>query len=214
MGNEGFYNDNGLKREYSGYTNLPSITTMKLENTSDHKTLTLKTEECWSDKLFKYDSATKAGTGAAVQAKDIVADGTTLYCFEVKKSGSNFTYGQTGRAWTEPFVFMPRDISLTGESGISVVVTPKPSTDILQGYLAHIQNTNNLIITDNKLQEQVRTQDYEIDSNSINTDRMHIDSVVTFSIKGKGCYTNTRTDVELYVGKNITLTMLEGKKKQ
>lgn len=212
MGNEGFYNDNGLKREYSGYTNLPSITTMKLENTSDHKTLTLKTEECWSDKLYKYDSATKAGTGAAVQAKDIVADGTTLYCFEVKKSGSNFTYGQTGRAWTEPFVFMPRDISLTGESGISVVVTPKPSTDTPQGYLAHIQNTNNLIITDNKLQEQVRTQDYEIDSNSINTDRMHIDSVVTFSIKGKGCYTNTRTDVELYVGKNITLTMLKEKR--
>lgn len=209
-GNEGFYEENGiLKREYTGYTNLPNITTLTL-NANDGKIMSLATEDCYTDGLFVYDEAAKRGTGSAVKAKDIVADEKTKYCFEVKSRSNNFT--SAGRAWTVPFVFTPRDIRLKGENGISVAVTPKTSIDTESGYMAHIQNTNNLIIMDNKLREQVRTQDYEIVANSIKTNRMHVDSVITFSIRGKGCYTNVREDVELYVGKNITLTMLKEKR--
>lgn len=211
-GNEGFYDDGGLKREYSGYTKLPTITTLKLDKTSDNKTLTLKPEECWTENLYRYDSTTKSGTGAAVRPEDIVADSTTQYCFEVKKTGGNFTYGSTGRAWTEPFVFEPRDIRLTGEQGISVAVRPITNSSNAAGYLSHLQNTNNLTITDNKLQEQVRTKDYEIVAGSIDESRMHVDSVITFSIQGKGCYAETREKVELYVGKNITLSFVKEKR--
>lgn len=207
---EGFSRKDGvLSREYSGYETLPTVSGLTLVNTiPDNKTIQIAADEYTINGLYKYVDG--KGTDR-VQPSDIVADGTTQYCFAVETAGNNYTIneGKEGRAWTEPFVFTKRDIGETGETGISVVVKPSSSVSTNpDSYLSHLQNPNNVTITDNKLQQTVREQDYEINVDSLKS-QLANNSSITFTIKGKGCYKGETAEIVLYVGKNITLTKLK-----
>lgn len=209
-GKDGFYPDGGVKHEYTGHTNLPVITELTLDGTSDGKTLALLPADYEVAGLYEYDGA--SGTGSSVSAENI--DPAKQYCFRIRVKGDNLVVPNGSYTYTEPFEFVARHINETGAEGIVFKVKPKTSynkSDTAAQYLAHITQNQNLVITDKKFgNEQLRAKDYKIEDKDIDLSRIHTDGVVEVTVHGQGCYDEAAT-VELYVGKNITLTMLKEK---
>ncbi len=201
---DGFING---QHDYTGYTKLPDITELILETTNG-QSITLKPEDYQVTKLFVKDAS--GNVSGPVTPDKIVADETTTYCFGVERKGDNLTIGGgvSQYAYTETFTFIPRSIKAEGEKGIHFKITPKKELGSSNAeYIQHIQQ--NLIITDKKLNEEVRAKDYRIDPASIDDSAMDQYSVIKFSVIGQNCYKDTKTDIMLYVGKNITLAKIK-----
>lgn len=201
----------GVKQhEYTGYTNLPTATKLTLEGSTRKPTLELKDSDYTVGSLYEYDESTKKGTGSAVSAAQIQMD--KKYCYRVIPAGKNLTVTGATYAYTEPFEFTKRSLKAEGEQGI--VFKVKPITDYTGDdkgeYLKHLQGSGNLIITDKKFGEDLRSQDYKIEESDIDLTELHKRSVVKVTIHGDGGYKESKT-VELYVGINITLSVLKEK---
>lgn len=193
------------EHDYTGYTKLQDITELTLETTKG-LTVQLKPEDYQATKLFKKDAAGNI-TGPVTPDK-IVADGITNYCFGVERKGDNLTIGGglSQYAYTETFVFTPRDIRLEGENGIHFKIKPKKETGSDADYLTYIEQ--NLVITDKKLGETVRPDDYTIGT-TIDTSEFNTYSRIKFSVTGRNCYYKTKAKIELYIGQNITKAVLK-----
>lgn len=207
-----FYSDNGMKHEYSGYTNLPAVTALKLDGTSDGgKTLELKPGDYTVGNLYEYDDATQAGKGAAVAAADIQAG--KKYCYRINTKGDNLIVPTGSRAYTEPFEFVKRKLTTTGAQGIDFVIKPKDSQGSVQDYLTYINQ--NLVVTDKKFGEKLRlNKDYKIDISDIDITSIDVNGTIKFKVTGQNGYDDSEAEkkqLELYVGVNITKAMLREK---
>lgn len=63
-----------------------------------------------------------------------------------------------------------------------------------------LENPNNFIVTDTDLGETVLRDNYDIQIDSVDIAK---DGTIKFSIVGKGCYWNTKSGLELKVGKDL-----------
>lgn len=63
-----------------------------------------------------------------------------------------------------------------------------------------LENPNNFIVTDKDLGEVVLRDNYDIQIDSVD---IATDGTIKFSIIGKGCYWNTKSELELKVGKDL-----------
>lgn len=102
-----------------------------------------------------------------------------------------------------PFKFVPRSINTDAITHNDIVMDQwefNSEQDAKDAAKAWLETPGNFVVTDNDLGEIVLSDYYDITIDSVN---IKTDGTIKFSITGKGCYTNTKSELELKVGKDL-----------